>query len=105
MGNRKDIQDFMMAMSLGWNITDDQKAVMLERCNALIARDPNSRSAIRAMECLIKMEEQNIRIAESNQTKLSIKMTAPYEQMSAEQNESIVEDIISGILPAPSLEE
>ena len=105
MGIRSEIQGYMQAMKLGWNITDEMKAVILDRCEDVISNDPNSRSAIRAIECIVKMEESNIKLAESQSTKLSIKVSAPYDQMTSSQNDSIVENIVSGAIAPPSEEE
>lgn len=90
-------------MSLGWKIEDDTKAMIMERLQDLISNDPNSRSAVRAIECITKMEEQNIRIAEASSVKTSVRFTAPYEQMSASQNESIVDGLVSGAIEPPDL--
>ena len=101
MGIRQDLKDYQTAMNRGWKITDEMKTRIMRECMDVLTNETNARTRLRAAECLMTMEAQNIKIDEAEKAKVQIKLSTPYEQMSSQDNDSVIESIVSGAIEGP----
>jgi hypothetical protein len=98
MGRRSDLQLYAQAVNNGWPMSSDVRKAIIDECLQMVqAPGSKPREKVRAMEVLAKFDMLNFQRESTKSAKVNVNVSVPYEQMSADENDEIVDALVTSV--------